>query len=206
MYMQRLGLLERLFPDARYVHLVRDGRDAALSFLSMPEGVVTKTWAHPKTAADFACQWRAEVVAARELGSRVGSARYLELSYERLVAEPEAELHRICDFAGLGYEPQMLDYAGNVDVSAKPHQQSLKRPPTAGLRDWRTELAPDDVSAFEEVAGDLLAELGYEADRAPTVRGRSRRAWYATRVKAWGVAGSAVRRSPLWRRRHPPLQ
>src|SRR3712207_2484896 len=76
MYMQYLPLLERLFPGALFVHLIRDGRDAAVSFLSMPEGVVTRTWAHPASAGDFACQWRTEVEAARALGTRVGPSRY----------------------------------------------------------------------------------------------------------------------------------
>src|SRR5919109_4070364 len=99
MYMQHLPLLERLWPDACFVHLVRDGRDAAASFLSMPEGVVTRTWAHPRSAADFACQWRTEVRAAQALGRRVGPARYLELRHEELVGEPERELRRICELA-----------------------------------------------------------------------------------------------------------
>ena len=47
MYMRHLPLLDRLFPAAQYVHLIRDGRDAALSFLRMPEGTFTRTWAHP---------------------------------------------------------------------------------------------------------------------------------------------------------------
>ena len=72
----------------------------------------------------------------------------------------------------------MLEYAGNVDVSAKPHQQSLQRAPTPGLRDWRTELSPTDVTAFEEVAGDLLRELGYGAATGSTAAGRARLAWY----------------------------
>src|SRR4051794_38201166 len=70
MYMQNLRLLDHLFPDARFVHLIRDGRDAALSFLAMPRGIVTETWMHPRTAADFACQWATEVAAARRLGRR----------------------------------------------------------------------------------------------------------------------------------------
>src|SRR5262249_31553563 len=125
MYMQRLPLLERLFPDARYVHLIRDGRDTAVSFLSMPPGIVTRPLAPPGTAGEFACQWRAEVEAARALGARVGD-RYVETRYEQLAAEPERELRKICEHAGLAFDPAMLDYAGNVDVSAKPHQQSLK--------------------------------------------------------------------------------
>ena len=101
MYMRHLTLLERLFPEARYVHLIRDGRDAALSFLQMPEGVVTKTWAHPTTVADFACQWRTEVEAAQALGGRVGTSRYLEVRYEDLVESPERHLEGIAEFAGL---------------------------------------------------------------------------------------------------------
>jgi LPS sulfotransferase NodH len=206
MYMQNLRLLERLFPDALFVHLIRDGRDAATSFLSMPKGIVTETWMHPRTAADFACQWHAEVSAARRLGRQVGGQRYLEVRYEELVGDVESVLRRICAFARLPYEPELADYAGKVDVSAKPHQQSLSRPPTPGLRDWRTQMAPGDVAAFEHVAGDLLRELGYETREQPNAEGRVRRASYGTRALAWRAASFALRRSPLWGRRHPPLR
>jgi hypothetical protein len=204
MYMQYLPTLDRLFPDALYVHLVRDGRDAAVSFLQMPEGIVTRTWAHPEDAAGFACQWRSEVIAARALGRRVGG-RYLEVRYEQLVAEPEPELERISIHARLPFEKSMLDYTTGVDVSAKPHQQSLRKAPTPGLRDWRTEMSAVDVRAFEDVAGDLLAELGYPATSSPTLGGRARRTAYSGRIAAWNLASRAMRRSPAWRRRHPLL-
>jgi hypothetical protein len=205
MYMQNLSLLERLFPDARFVHLIRDGRDAALSFLAMPRGIVTETWMHPATPADFACQWRTEVAAARRLGRRVGR-RYLEVRYEDVVDDVEPVLHAICDFAGLEYEPAMADYAGKVDVSANPHQLRLRQPPTKGVRDWRVQMSPDDVAAFEAVAGDLLRELGYDASRTRDTAGRARLAWYEARAGAWRAASFALRRSFLWRRRHPPLR
>ena len=96
MYMQNLRLLERLFPDALFVHLIRDGRDAALSFLSMPKGLMTETWMQPRNVAGFACQWRTEVKAAQRLGRRVGAERYLEVRYEELVGDVESELRRIC--------------------------------------------------------------------------------------------------------------
>jgi Sulfotransferase family len=205
MYMQNLHLLERLFPDARFVHLIRDGRDAALSFLAMPRGIVTETWMHPDTPADFAAQWRTEVAAARRLGRRVGS-RYLEVRYEDLVDDVEAVLRRICAFAGLEYEPAMADYAGNVDVSAQPHQQRLKQPPTKGVRNWRDQMPAADVAAFECVAGDLLRQLGYSASHGPDRHGRVTLAWYAVRAGAWRAASFALRRSFLWRRRHPVLR
>ncbi len=204
--MQHLELLERLFAEARFVHLVRDGRDAAVSFLAMPEGVVTRTWAHPRDAAGFACQWRTEVEAAAALGERVGPERYLEVRYEQLVAAPEETIRAVCAFVSLPYEPGMLDYAGTVDLRDKPHQKRLAQPPTAGVRDWRTEMAPADVAAFEEIAGDLLRRLGYEASHGgdgPSARARARLRSYRLRLGAFNALAAAQQRSPLWRRRHP---
>jgi sulfotransferase family protein len=208
MYMRHLDLLERLFPAAQYVHLIRDGRDAALSFLEMPEGTFTRTWAHPTTPAQFACLWCKEVRAARSLGREVGSERYHEVRYEELVARPEPVVREICAFADIPYQPAMLEYTGAVDVSGKPHQQRLLTPPTRGVRSWREDMASSDVAGFEELAGDLLRELGYGADSAPSgqsVGAGAMQVWYDLRLAAWNAATSIVQRSPLWRRRHPRL-
>lgn len=208
MYMRHLPLLDRLFPDAQYVHLIRDGRDAATSFRQMPTGTYTRTWAHPRTAAEFACLWRTEVAAARALGARVGPARYLEVRYEDLVAEVEGTVRSICDFASIPFEPEMAAYAGTVDVSRKPHQQRLLDPPTPGVRDWRAELSREEALSFERIAGDLLARLGYELlEPPPRQRAGSRIALarYRAMLAAWNAAVGEVQRSPLWRRRHPRL-
>lgn len=204
LYMQYLPMLERLFPAARYVHLVRDGRDAALSFLSVPAGIMTEGWGHPRDAAGFACQWATEVRAARALGMRVGPGRYLELRYEALVADPEAELRRVCSFAALDYDAAMLAYVGQTDSARKEHQRRLDEPPRVGVRDWRTEMAPGEIAAFEAVAGDLLGELGYDV----TTRGHDsgRLAAYRAKTAAWRSVGAVAQRSPLWRRRHAVLQ
>jgi hypothetical protein len=209
MYMRHLPVLEELFPDAQYVHLIRDGRDAALSFLEMPAGTFTRTWAHPRNASEFACLWSGEVADARALGRRVGARRYYEVRYEDLVTATLQVVESICDFANLSFEPALVESAGAVDVSEKPHQQRLLRPPTAGLRSWRRDMSPGEVRAFENVAGGLLAELGYELldppPHSPTARAQAALVWYSARLAAWNVTASVQQRSPLWRRRHPPL-
>ena len=209
MYMRHLGLIERLFPDAQYVHLVRDGRDAALAFLDMPGGVVTRTWAHPRSPRGFACEWRTEVGRARSLGRRLGSTRYFEIRYDDLVGDTSAVIESLCEFAAIPFELSMLEYASAVDVSEKPHHQRLLQPPTRGVRDWRSQMSPEDVRAFEAIAGDLLAELGYEVRASvagrPSTRARAAGGWYRARMGAWNAAARLTQRSPLWRRRHPTL-
>jgi Sulfotransferase family len=205
LYMRHVPQLERLFPDAQYVHLVRDGRDAALSFLAVPGGLMTEGWGHPRDAVGFARMWRTEVEDARSLGRRTGEERFLEVRYEALVADPYGTVRDVCAFAGLPFDPAMLAYAENVDVSSRPHQQRLRQPPTAGVRDWRAEMSPADVEAFEAIAGDLLAGLGYDVSSGgpPSLSARSGLAAYRAQVRAWNVMGQVVQRSPLWKRRHP---
>jgi hypothetical protein len=208
LYMQQLPLLERLFPDAIWVHLVRDGRDAALSFLELPEGFSGKTWAQPRTAAQFAARWRTEILAARRLGRHAGN-RYLELRYEDLVDEPERRLRLVCEHASLTWEPGMLDHTRPSDTAHMPEHRNLAQPPTPGLRNWRSQMSREDALAFEEVAGDVLRSAGYELlepdGRYPTTQGRLQLARFATLSKSWNATAAAYQRSPLWRRSHPPL-
>jgi hypothetical protein len=97
----------------------------------------------------------------------------------------------------------MLDYPGTVDLTGKPHQLRLEQPPTAGVRDWRTEMTPADAESFASVAGDLLATLGYESRGRPTARGRLRLRSYRSRLGSFNAIAALQQRSPLWRRRHP---
>ncbi len=99
----------------------------------------------------------------------------------------------------------MLEYAGAVDVSAKPHHQRLLQPPTQGVRDWRSQMSPEDAAGFERIAGDLLTDLGYESSRRRPARAVPAEAWYRLRMGAWNAAAYATQRSPFWRRRHARL-
>jgi hypothetical protein len=206
-YMRYLPLLERLFPDALYVHLVRDGRDCALSFLQLPDEAATRSWAHPEDASGFACQWVTEIHDAEALGRRVGVARCLEVRYEDLVGDPAVVVEKVCNFALLPFEIGMLEPDETV-LAEKPHHRRLLEPPSK-QRDWRAEMNAQDVRSFEAIAGDLLAELGYEltdpAHSRPRARARFQLASYRARIAAWKAAAYAYQRSPLWRRRHPSL-
>jgi hypothetical protein len=202
-YMQRLGVLERVFPEGQYVHLIRDGRDAALSFLGMRR-CASFNPARARGVAAFAAQWRWEVRAARELGRRLGSGRYFELTYERLVAEPEHQVRQVCEFLGLEYEPAMLAYHERIDATQLADHPRLAEPPRQDVRSWRREMGEADMEVFEAVAGDVLSSLGYErAFPNPSAGAHARAAaadtWFRARLASWqGVLG-LVWRSPGWR-------
>jgi hypothetical protein len=200
LHMQHLDLLARVFPNARYVHIVRDGRDAALSFLAMtrrPRFNVSR----PRAIGDFASAWRREILAARRFGRE---HPYLELRYEDLVTDPEARLRDVCAFLGLAYEPTMLEYHHAPDLDITVDHVLLAQPPAGTARKWREQMAERDVELFEAIAGDVLSELGYErAHPRPGRRTRAaaERALYAARVAAWGAVLPLVRKSPAWRLR-----
>jgi hypothetical protein len=201
-YMQHLDLLEQAFPGAQYVHLIRDGRDAALSFTAMRRRP-RFNWARPRALLSFACQWRTEVEGARRFAP---AGRYHELRYEDLVADPEGRLREVCAFLGLDFEPAMLDYHRDLARERLVDHPKLAEPPGAGRSRWREQLSPAEVERFEAVAGDLLAELGYErAFPKPSPRARARAAAeqgaFATRRATWDAALGLVRRTPAWRAR-----
>jgi Sulfotransferase family len=155
LYLPRLA---RLFPEARFVHLIRDGRDVALSYESVAWG--------PATVPEAAIRWRRSVRRGRRDGRRLGPDRYREIRYENLVADPERVLREVCSFLRLDWDDSMLRYHVRADAVIAATRfpvahQRLLLPPQPGLRDWRTEMAPDDVERFEAIAGELLDELGY---------------------------------------------
>ena len=202
-YMQHLPLLEHAFPGAQYVHIVRDGRDACLSFLAMRRKP-RFNWARPRGLGSCACQWALEIGRARRFGAALGASRYLELRYEDLVADPPRWLRRTCAFLGLEFEPAMLEYHRGVDRTRLLDHPKLAEPPTPGLREWRRQMAPRHVELFEAVAGTVLVAYGYErAYPAPSVAARARAAYecgaFRARLLSWHVSLALVRRSPAWR-------
>lgn len=91
----------------------------------------------------------------------------MEVRYERLVSRPKRVLRRICEFADLTFDAEMLDYTSRaervIEATLEPESHKrLRQAPTPGLRDWRREMDDGDIRVFREVAGDLLTKLGYD--------------------------------------------
>lgn len=170
MYVLHIPLLAGLFPEARFVHIVRDGRDVAMSLLEQEWG--------SNSVVEAALFWRRRVVKGRRDGSALGPGRYTEVRYEDLVEQPETVVAQLCDFMCLKFEPEMFQYferAGEiVEGAAFPHRHArINLPPTKGLRDWRRQMTAADIATFSALAGDTLDDFGYERGALPSARVRA---------------------------------
>jgi hypothetical protein len=109
--------------------------------------------------------WERNVRLGQQAGRLLGPKLYHEMRYETLVSHPKQECEALCEFLGVPFDKAMMQHQKNVKVrinkrGAIKHGR-LILPITQGLRDWRTEMPPEDVERFEAAAGSFLEELGY---------------------------------------------
>lgn len=201
-YAECIPLLGRLFPQARFVHLIRDGRDVALSMLDREQVSKYRTGKEPlhRHAATPAFFWSRRIRIAHRAAKDLGVTRYLEIRYEDLLEDPEGQLRRLCLFLGEEFDPAVLTHhptaLEGVPSSQRWLHTRLSLPPTKGLRDWRRQMPAREVAEFEAIAGRQLSALDY-----PVVSGSRRsglRAW--SRVIWFGVSSFHQRMGR--RRRH----
>jgi hypothetical protein len=155
---ERVFLIDRVFPGARYIHMLRDGRDAVSS--AVQAGLFGG-------GVEAACdQWLSRVRNARDLGHRVGPGRYTELRYEDLVSDPRASVDKVCAFLGVAFEEQMMEHDRAFDkmgdTATLDHHAKVGQPVTTdSVGKWKTRLTESQVRTVEKLLGRQLAECGY---------------------------------------------
>ncbi len=165
-YVRNIDRLHSLFPEAKFIHLIRDGRDVCLSALSWNHfertmSFLTECWRENPVAA-IALWWKRNVRLGRQQGAALGAGLYYEMHYEALVKNPTEECRKLCDFIGVQYDDSMVRFhEGKTKTDSGLSSKEAWLPITGGLRDWTSQLSPEDIELFEATSGDLLAELGY---------------------------------------------
>lgn len=149
--------LARLFPKARFIHLVRDGRACMLSHKRVDWGT--------RSPMALAVAWATASLIAEEVGSALGS-RFLSLRYEELIRQPQSELERVAEFLEVPFDPLMLDFhsraATEVPSGSRRYHTSAMSPPDPSKGDrWQSELSAAEISLFEEYGAIALDRLDY---------------------------------------------
>jgi hypothetical protein len=173
-YCLHLRSVAALLPESRFVHIIRDGRDASLSVRGLH-------FAPGRHIATLASHWAGNVRTARRQSRRC--PYYLEVRYEDLVLDTTAVLRRVCEFIELDYEagteryyasaPERIgeleptrDRAGNIVVTRETrlnnHRLTAQPPQRERIGRWKSEMSREEQATFKRIAGGLLEELGYE--------------------------------------------
>jgi hypothetical protein len=159
LYVQYIPFLHRLFPDAQFIHVIRDGRDSTLSAI--------EKWGSKKPYFDayyLLKQWMRNVSAGQAAGQALGSDRYLEVRYEDLVSHPEVTIREICSFLVEAFELNMLDqtHLASEIGGGLDHHNEVQQPVTADHRErWVAEMSTFDKKLADHLAGSTLTSLGY---------------------------------------------
>ncbi len=144
------------FARVQVIHLIRDGRDVALSY--------KKAFFGPKHVYPLACRWQQYLAAAEEARAFLGDKAFLQVRYEDLLAAPKEELQRICEFLGEEFAPVMLAYHRQQNASHldQRNANNLRRPIISdNTGRWRSHMTGRELRIFEALAGASLERYGY---------------------------------------------
>ena len=155
-YCRHLPLIRELFPDAQFLHVVRDGRDVAHS--------IFKTGFGPKNAYEAAIDWKRTVSEIKNFRATVPDQAFAEVQYEDLLKDPVKTVGEIAVYLG-------IDNHDDVLAAATPRLRSQVRGDNS-LK-WKQHLTWREVECFEAFAGDELQAFGYPLQFRPRTGRRS---------------------------------
>lgn len=157
-----------LFPEAKFIHLIRDPRDVAKSSISMG-------WAgNVYYGIDH---WLETEQSWQRLQKIISAEQYLEIKFEDLIFAPETMLKKLCAFMQLSYSENMLDYA---------NKSSYSKPDPALVEQWKSKLKTKEIQCVEAKAKELMQLLGYALSGQPQITiGTIESLWLAINNKAF---------------------
>ncbi len=154
-------IINEMFPDAKFIHMVRDPRAGVFS--------MEQVWFFPEDVIFNALSRHKHMTVGRAtLENSVPKKRILTLRYEDLVADPMANVRQICEFIGEKFEDQMMTYykgAGKhmrSDAAAGFNASATKPISASGQDKWKAGLSRSDIAAIELISEQEMEEFGYQ--------------------------------------------
>jgi len=151
------------FPNAQFIFITRDGRDASADYLASAFG--------PTNIFCAAEVWALGQNAVKPWRKRLSSDQWLDLRYEMLVREPEKVLRQVCDFLGEEYSPAMLEFhkteIARARGATRDHKPLGHEVSDRYIGIYKEQLSLREQRIFATVAGKELTEAGYKSDVEP---------------------------------------
>jgi hypothetical protein len=207
-YSLHVPLIARLIPQSRFIHIIRDGREVAVSMISANR----RLGFGAGEVRGASTEWHRNITHARRAGAALGPERYMEVRYEDLMDHTATELEKIFKFTGLPLSEDEADrIAREYSIERKQvssgdaHLNALRRTPGAI---WKARLSLEERWTMAHMVGHMLLELGYAgtSDWWALRRGDGlRMAMYRWTRKLRNTIGSTLHtwRTPLVKRIDP---
>lgn len=182
-YIYDIHILNKLFPESRFIHIIRDGRDVCLSQIRNRFG----SYYFP----DALRKWVEVISWSRKMGRLLPQHRYLEIRFEDLLVNPEKTLKQIMKFLQLPYENRMIEEywnraSENLPSTSLNYHQNLNRPiDNSQAYKWKRILSHADQTLAYRIAGDLFEELDYPSGYKNTANSILLLRKSYLKIKAW---------------------
>ncbi len=170
-YLNHIPTIRSMYPNAYFLHIVRDGRDVATSYKKLKFARIKHQYA-PQLSDDIeqiAIEWKEALEKIHAGLSECSQEHVFEIRYEDLVRYPEKYLNKICSWLGIKYDPDMLKYhILNKEKTLEPRdflmwkQKTLEKPMPQEIGKHKLELSPDEINEFENKSSKFLKHYGYK--------------------------------------------
>jgi hypothetical protein len=172
--------ISRDFPDAQFIHIIRDARDVALS-LDKRQWSRPLPWDRDRSLLAAGIYWEWIVRRARQNTVKLGP-KCIEVHYEELVEKPQSALTRIGKFLGhdLDYEKIQQSSVGSVKKPLTSFKEDLKEGHFSPVGRWKEKFPPGQLMEFENLIGSYLEEMGYELSQP---RNGAERSFHVRRMR-----------------------
>jgi len=171
-FLHYIESIDSLFPEAVFIHIVRNGRDVACSYRELRDMEGRYAPRLPDLIGDIGYRWSNNLSTIEDSLRRIDYRRSLVVRYEDLVLDTFHTLNSVCSFLGEPFDDKIfsemsLFYQKNIDMKLEPDETMpwkalTKNPITVSKIDrWRKELTKDEISLFESVAKEQLIHYGY---------------------------------------------
>jgi len=157
--------IARDFPGARFLHIIRDGRDVALS-LDKQGWSRPLPWHTDRSLLAAGLYWEWMVRKARSHAGRLGDA-YMEIRFETLVNHTRTGLTQVANFLQHKLDCDQIERTplGSLQTPLTAFQDDLRRGEFQPVGRWKQKFPPSQLAWFEKVVGGYLQELGYQLSR-----------------------------------------
>jgi hypothetical protein len=185
-----------LFPNARFIHIVRDGRAVAASILPLDWG--------PNTIMKASRWWMRMTSFGLAAEKALGPDVVMRVKYEDLVLEPKITMHAVSQFLGIDFQQDMLQATGFNPPTYTTRQHKLvgNRPDTSVVNRWEKKLTTRQIEIFENQTRDFLSFLGYPLRYGMQAKGPSFQEVQMDKVREL-VRGEVVNKFKWLKRSYP---